>query len=122
MPLPSTRACQKWDVSAVTNMGAMFYGALAFNQDLSKWDVSAVTDMGAMFYGALAFNQDLSKWDVSAVTDMRFMFEDAAAFNCELCGDAWVKSKADKEGMFMNSPGSISSKVCTTAKHGYGGG
>ena len=112
----------KWDVSAVTNMGDMFLSASAFNQDLSNWDVSAVTNMGAMFYGALAFNQDLSKWDVSAVTDMRFMFEDAPAFNRELCGDVWVKSKADKEGMFVNSPGSISSTVCTTAIPDSGSG
>ena len=36
-------------------MNKIFYFASAFNQDLSKWDVSAVTDMGAMFNGATAF-------------------------------------------------------------------
>ena len=111
----------KWDVSAVTDMHQMFYLASAFNQDLSKWDVSAVTDMGYMFQGASVFNQDLSKWDVSAVTDMECMFYGASAFKRELCGVAWTNSKADKRGMFTGSPGSISSTVCTTAKHGYGG-
>merc|ERR1712032_164844 len=111
----------KWDVSKVTDMGYMFADTSAFNQDLSKWDVSAVSNMGYMFNGASAFNQDLSKWDVSAVIHMRNMFFHASAFNHKLCSDAWVKSKADKSDMFIGSPGSISSTVCTTAKHGYGG-
>ena len=33
-----------------------------------------VTDMNGMFYGAAAFNGDLSGWDVRNVTDMRSMF------------------------------------------------
>merc|ERR1712032_1040388 len=97
-------------------MGYMFQRASAFNQDLSKWDVSAVTKMGYMFSGASAFNQDLSKWDVSAVRNMQNMFIRASAFNRELCGDAWVQSKAVKSEMFIGSPGSIPSTVCTTAK------
>ena len=112
----------KWDVSAVTSMGHMFSHASAFNQDLSNWHVSAVTDMASMFHLAKAFNQDLSQWDVSAVTDMSFMFADALAFNHNLCGDAWVNSKADKENMFVGSKGSISKKVCTTAAPGHGEG
>ena len=103
----------KWDVSAVTDMASMFRGVYAFNQDLSKWDVSAITNMGNMFLGASAFNQDLSKWDVSAVTNMRAMFEDASAFDRELCGAAWVDSKADRSEMFTNSPGGISFVACT---------
>ena len=111
----------KWDVSKVTGMRAMFMDASAFNQDLSKWDVSKVTDMGYMFARASVFDQDLSKWDVSKVTEMMSMFRDASAFNRKLCGDTWVQSKADKSEMFTGSPGSISSTVCKTAKHGHGG-
>ena len=96
--------------------------ASAFNQDLSKWDVSAVIKMRGMFSRASAFNQDLSKWDVSAVTDMGSMFHRASTFKHELCGDAWVNSKAVKTDMFTNSSGSISSTVCTTATSGYGEG
>ena len=113
----------KWDVSAVTNMITMFSGASAFNQDLSKWDVSAVTDMGHMFNGASTFNQDLSKWGVSPVTHMDNMFRGASSFKRNLCGVAWVKSKADKTDMFRDSPGSIASKVCTaTSDYGEGDG
>ena len=112
----------KWGVSAVTNMEAMFYDASTFNQDLSKWDVSAVTNMETMFRLAAAFNQDLSKWDVSAVTNMEGMFYGASAFKRELCGFAWVNSKAVKTDIFTDSPGSISSTACTTARPGNGEG
>ena len=100
----------------------MFSDAFAFNQDLSKWGVSAVINMAHMFSDASAFNQDLSKWDVSAVTNMEYMFYTASSFKLKLCGRAWVKSEADKSEMFTDSPGSISSKVCTTARSGYGEG
>ena len=39
-----------------------------------------------------------------------------------LCGDAWLKSKAVKKGMFKGSPGRIakvSAKGCKTATQGY---
>ena len=103
-------------------MASMFSAALAFNQDLSKWDVSAVTDMQSTFVDVSTFNQHLSKWDVSAVTDMSSMFYGASAFNQKLCGVAWVNSKADKSDMFTDSPGSISSAVCTTSRRDYGEG
>ena len=89
---------------------------------IGDWDVSGVTKMGGIFSHASAFNQDLSKWDVSAVTNMRYMFYGASAFKGELCGVAWVHSKAVKMDMFTDSPGSIASTVCKTARPGYGEG
>merc|ERR1719201_938532 len=73
-----------------------------------------------MFQSAYAFNQDLSKWDVSSVTNMDMMFYSAYAFQYELCGAAWVYSKAAKNSpsMFVLSHGSISVRVCTPAKPG----
>ena len=56
-----------WDVSAVTNMSALFKDKAFFNEDISDWDVSKVTDMSRMFEGAKAFSQPLAKWDVSKV-------------------------------------------------------
>ena len=93
----------------------MFNRAKFFNGDISKWDVSSVEDMSSMFSCAALFNGDLSKWDVSSVTNMAFMFKDAGSFKRELCGSAWVHSKARKPKMFEGSPGSISKAVCTSA-------
>ena len=81
---------------------------------IGDWDVSLITDMGALFQGAKSFNQDLSKWDVSQVTNMGQMFYGASAFNQVLCGPAWVNSEAAADDMFGASSGSISSEICTT--------
>ena len=73
-------------------MAHMFFGARAFNGDLSKWDVSKVccpclpftsppfpqvTNMSSMFDGAAAFNGDLSTWDVSKVFFVLVCFSQA---------------------------------------------
>ena len=47
---------------------------ITFNQDISTWDVSNVTNMRAMFFGAVYFNQDIGFWDVGNVTDMEVCF------------------------------------------------
>ena len=104
-----------WDVSEVTDMNHMFAFAAAFNGDISTWNVARVTDMHSMFAGAAAFNGDISAWNVARVTDMGNMFYSAESFRRSLCGAAWVNLKADKTGMFYDSPGSISKSPCTTA-------
>ena len=43
--------------------------------EIFRWNVSSVTDMGYMFYGATSFNGDVSNWDVSNVTDMSGIFK-----------------------------------------------
>lgn len=88
-----------WDVSTVTNMRAMFHRADLFNGDISAWDVSAVTNMEAMFSGADSFNGDISAWDVSAVTTMSRMFSAAVSFNQDI--SAWdVSTVSDMSYMF----------------------
>ena len=44
-------------------------------------NVSKVTNMEAMFWGATSFNQPLNNWNVSKVTYMYDMFEEATSFN-----------------------------------------
>ena len=91
-----------WDVSKVTNMFRMFYGASSFNQPLNNWDVSNVTDMWSMFDGAVSFNQPINNWDVSSVTNMSYMFEDAEYFNQPL--NKWdVSSVTNMRGVFFGA-------------------
>ena len=78
---------QYWDVSSVTDMSWMFYGASAFNQPIGAWDVSSVTIMMTMLYGASSFNQDIGSWDTSSVTAMNSMFRNASAFDQDI--GAW---------------------------------
>jgi len=75
------KGIESWDVSNVTDMVLMFYGAESFNQPLNSWDVYNVEDMSYMFEDAKNFNQPLHNWDVSNVTDMHDMFRCAENFN-----------------------------------------
>ncbi|MBA4744069.1 MAG: BspA family leucine-rich repeat surface protein [Muricauda sp.] len=91
-----------WDVSSVTSMGSMFQYADVFNGDISTWDVSNVTNMSSMFHNAPSFNGDLSGWDVSNVTDMGSMFSGATSFNGDL--STWdVSNVTNMSGMFRDA-------------------
>ena len=92
-----------WDVSGVTDMRDVFSNANSFNSfngDISKWDVSSVTNMGGMFSNAHSFNGYISKWNVSSVVTMDSVFWKATSFKHNLCGAAWIRSKASKRSMF----------------------
>ena len=75
--LKSVGDISKWDVSKVTSMSSMFYNCKALKTvgDISSWNVSNVEHMGYMFYGCTYFNQDISNWDVSKVRHHAYMFD-----------------------------------------------
>lgn len=73
-----------WDVSTITNMSATFRRTFIFNQPLNNWDVSNVTNMGGMFRFALNFNQNINNWNISNVMGMARMFEFTGDFNQSL--------------------------------------
>ena len=88
-----------WDVSTVIDMNNVFNGATSFNQPLNMWNVSNATLMYSMFNGATLFNQPLNTWDVADVTDMSNMFFGATSFNQPL--NTWdVSNVATLNGMF----------------------
>jgi surface protein len=68
---------ENWDMSDVTDMSHMFYGATAFNQELGSWDTSNnVTDMNCNVLWSNSVQQQINKlircWDTSNVTNMSF--------------------------------------------------
>jgi gliding motility-associated-like protein len=87
-----------WNTSNVTNMEYMFYEAQQFNQDIGNWNVSNVTNMNSMFYEAQQFNQDISNWDVSNVTNMNNMFK-GSKFNQDI-GNWDVSNVTNMSSMF----------------------
>jgi surface protein len=89
-----------WDVTRVNNMFKMFTGATAFNTPLN-WGIktSNVTNMAGMFTNASIFNQDISTWNVANVTNMSNMFYNADAFNINI--SSWnVSNVTNMSGMF----------------------
>jgi surface protein len=106
----------KWNVASVRDMSFMFYGARAFNSDLSKWNVASVSTMSYMFFFATAFNSDLSAWNVARVLQMDSMFtldmemfESASAFNSDLSG--WNVASVETMGSMFNGASAFNSDL-----------
>ncbi|MGV8171150.1 MAG: BspA family leucine-rich repeat surface protein [Candidatus Woesearchaeota archaeon] len=92
----------EWDVSNITTIEAMFYGADVFNQSLNSWNTDKVTNMGYVFTGASSFNQPLSNWNTSSVTAMTGMFYDCISFNQNI--SSWDVSQVGTfSQMFVNA-------------------
>ena len=66
------------DVSNVTDMTSMFYGAGEMTYyDIGSWDVSKVESMNHMFADNVKLRSlDLSRWDVSSLKTVYCMFDD----------------------------------------------
>ena len=90
-----------WDVSNVINMDKMFSNS-QFNQDIGSWDVSNVTDMREMFFNT-PFNQDIGSWNVGNVIDMRYMFSHTSSFNQDI-GNWDVNNVLNCTGFSTNTP------------------
>ena len=93
---------EAWDVSAVTNMNELFYGATAFNQNIGGWDVRLVRAMVGMFALASSFDQPISGWKLDSMMNMDSMFQDAKNFNQPIA--EWnVSTVWTMEGMFRRA-------------------
>ena len=60
VPVFTSRAALKTAVSACIKKSPVRCCLQQQRAPIGQWDVSAVTDMSRMFYGAVSFNQDLS--------------------------------------------------------------
>ena len=79
--------CSRLNVLS-SHLVRQFFGATAFNQNLSNWNVSRVQRMNSMFRDAMVFQgHGLEHWDVSNVVSMESMFDSAVSFQGNL--SAW---------------------------------
>lgn len=77
-----------WKTGKVKGMRSLFEDTTLLNPDVSTWDVSRVTDMGKMFYGAKGAKLGsvnmitgekisyLKNWNTSGVTSMEYIFSE----------------------------------------------
>ena len=97
------------DVSNVTDMTCMFYGAgnMTF-YDIAGWDVSRVISMNHMFCDNFSLRSlDLSAWDVSNVRTMYCMFDDN--YKLKTIGDVsrWNTASLVDAGGWLNGASSF---------------
>lgn len=99
---PISLDVKHYDVSAITNMGSMFYYCTALQSlDIGGWDVSSVTRMDNMFRHCIALKSlDLGGWDVSNVTKMDYMFYDCETLQSLDLSGLDVSNVTDMSGMF----------------------
>lgn len=92
------------DVSNVTDMTCMFYGAgQMIYYDVSRWDVSKVESMNHMFCdNNNLVSLDLSKWNVSSLKTIYCMFDDCYAI--KTIGDVshWNTANLVDAGAWFN--------------------
>ncbi|CAB9517737.1 Inherit from NOG: embryo development ending in birth or egg hatching [Seminavis robusta] len=98
-----------WDVSRVTSMQKMFYGAETFNQDISNWDVGNVNSMRMMFSMAVSFDQDISSWNTGKVQSMSQMFSIASSFNQNISN--WDVTQVTNMDQMFNSASSFDQDI-----------
>jgi surface protein len=79
-------------------MCSTFYGAAAFNSDISKWNTSSVNELEYTFSGAASFTgTGVDLWNINKVKTMGGIFKDATALtscNKRKIADAWKSNAA----------------------------
>lgn len=70
-----------WDLSTITDIGNVFFGASLFNQSINNWNVANVTVFAGLFYQATSFNQSINDWDTSSGINFDSTFFGATSFN-----------------------------------------
>ena len=97
------KGLDKWDVSNIVNMRAMFEGCSNLDFDLSNWNVSKVKYIQYMFYNCKSFEgKGLENWDVNNISNMLFAFANCKKLNCDNVKNWKVNDNCNISGMFTN--------------------
>jgi surface protein len=97
----SGNGVEKWNVSNVVNMAAMFSSCDSFNADLSNWDVSQVKNMTHAFSWTRRFRGDgLDCWNTTNLAHMNFIFCNALVVKSNLSG--WYLSNVKDMSVLFN--------------------
>ena len=89
--------------STLYSFGYFFSNAEGDLLDLSSWDISNITIMSNMFYGANIKKIDLTGWKTTNVTDMGTMFSSYSSNMTELIIPDWDMTNTTKYSSFFNS-------------------
>ncbi len=92
----------RWDVSTVNDMSALFFGAKKFNKKIGKWNVKNVDDMSSIFFEASNFNRNIGDWNTGNVNSLTSAFKDAKSFNQDI-GEWDVSSVSRMDKMFSGA-------------------
>jgi len=91
-----------WQTDNVTDFSLMFYDAASATPDTSTWNTAKATNMASMFSGAFVAKPDTSAWDTASVTNMNSMFLDAILANPNM--SSWlIEQVTDMQQMLVNS-------------------
>ena len=97
------KGLDKWDVSNIVNMRAMFEGCSNLDFDLSKWNISKLKNIRSMFSGCEKFTgKGLEKWNVNNISNMLFAFANCKKLNCDNVKNWKVNDTCNISGMFNN--------------------
>ena len=112
-----------WDVSNSTAMYHMFNEASAFNNggsnSINNWVFnSGVTTLIGMFMNASSFNQPVNSWDTSNVTNMNLTFYGTTAFDQNV--GSWNVSNVTNFGSMFNRAPSFNNGGISTTRNGIG--
>lgn len=89
--------------STLYSFGYFFSNAEGDLLDLSSWDISNITIMSNMFYGANIKKIDLTGWKTTNVTDMGTMFSSYSSGMTELIIPDWDMTNTTSYKNFFNS-------------------
>lgn len=105
---------ESWQVGSCINFSQCFFATHALTAPIGVWNTSSGTNFSGMFRSNNGFNQDIDAWDISSGQQLNHMFAGANSFEQDL--NSWEPTSATTtHAMFGTSyNGNITSWVFTS--------